>query len=155
MAEPTDVDWVPDACTLPTAEQPLRVAEFGELFASAVRDVRRVDPTTLHLRLDRAAHATAQELTERESDCCSFFTFDFLPADDRTVTLTVTVPTAYTAVLDAVADQAAAAPPDCGGSALPSASRWASWKTPADRCTSRDGRRSTSSASASSPRRWR
>jgi hypothetical protein len=109
MTESTGVEWVPDACTLPTAEQPLRVAEFEELFASAVREVTRVAPTTLHLRLDRAAQATARELTERESECCSFFTFGFLPADDRIVTLAVSVPAAYTAVLDAVADQAAAA----------------------------------------------
>ena len=37
--------WVPEACTLPTVEQPLRVAEFDELFATAVRPVERVDLT--------------------------------------------------------------------------------------------------------------
>ena len=26
--------WVPEACTLPTVEQPVRVAEFDELFAT-------------------------------------------------------------------------------------------------------------------------
>lgn len=31
---------VPAACTLPTAERPLRLAEFEELFATAVRGVR-------------------------------------------------------------------------------------------------------------------
>jgi len=32
--------WVPvDACTLPTREQPLRLAEFDELFASTLRAV--------------------------------------------------------------------------------------------------------------------
>jgi hypothetical protein len=31
--------WVPDACTLPTEEVPLRVAEFDALFASTLRRV--------------------------------------------------------------------------------------------------------------------
>ncbi|MEV6153769.1 hypothetical protein AB0L53_25835 [Nonomuraea sp. NPDC052129] len=31
--------WVPSECTLPTAEQPLRVAEFDALFAEVVRAV--------------------------------------------------------------------------------------------------------------------
>jgi hypothetical protein len=34
-------DWTPDACTLPTADRPLRVAEFDELFAFVVRAERR------------------------------------------------------------------------------------------------------------------
>jgi hypothetical protein len=29
-------DWAPDACTLPTAERPLRVAEFDDLFTFVV-----------------------------------------------------------------------------------------------------------------------
>ena len=29
----TSVGWVPQACTLPTVQQPLRVAEFDGLFA--------------------------------------------------------------------------------------------------------------------------
>ncbi|MEV4838269.1 hypothetical protein AB0K05_27425 [Nonomuraea sp. NPDC049486] len=40
-----DQAWVPSACTLPTAEQPLRVAEFDALFADAVRAVARPDRT--------------------------------------------------------------------------------------------------------------
>ena len=31
--------WVTDACTLPTVERPLRLAEFDDLFATAVRAV--------------------------------------------------------------------------------------------------------------------
>ena len=34
-------DWAPDACTLPTEERPLRVAEFDDLFAFVVRAERR------------------------------------------------------------------------------------------------------------------
>jgi hypothetical protein len=41
--------WVPESCRLPTVEQPLRVAEFDELFASAVTPAERVDRTGLRL----------------------------------------------------------------------------------------------------------
>jgi len=41
---------VPQAA-LPTVEQPLRVAEFDELFATAVRPVERVDLTGLRVHL--------------------------------------------------------------------------------------------------------
>lgn len=109
MTDSTGGTWVPDACTLPTAEQPLRVAEFDELFSWALRDVTRVAPTTLRLGLDQAAQPTARELTARESECCSFFTFGFVPADDRTFTLEISVPPAHTDVLDALAAQAGAA----------------------------------------------
>lgn len=34
---------VPNACTLPPADRPLRLGEFDELFATAVR---RVEPVT-------------------------------------------------------------------------------------------------------------
>jgi hypothetical protein len=51
------LDWVPAACTLPTAEQPLRVAEFDDLFATSVRAVDRVGPTVL--RLDAVAARVA------------------------------------------------------------------------------------------------
>ena len=30
--------WVPEACTLPTVEQPLRLAEFDSLFATGLVD---------------------------------------------------------------------------------------------------------------------
>ncbi|MBB6551859.1 hypothetical protein [Nonomuraea rubra] len=37
--------WVgPSACTLPTVEQPLRVAEFDALFAGAVQGVAPPGP---------------------------------------------------------------------------------------------------------------
>ena len=35
--------WVPEACTLPTVEQPVRVAEFDELFATLDAMQRRAD----------------------------------------------------------------------------------------------------------------
>ena len=36
-------DWTPATCTLPTAEQPLRVAEFDDLFRECVIAVDRAD----------------------------------------------------------------------------------------------------------------
>jgi hypothetical protein len=99
----TSVEWVPQACTLPTVQQPLRVAEFDCLFAAALRGVDRVAPTTLRLFLDAEVAATARELVERETACCSFFTFAFQPAGEATVTMEVSVPDAYVDVLEALA----------------------------------------------------
>ncbi|MBM7787151.1 hypothetical protein [Tenggerimyces flavus] len=101
-------DWVPSSCTLPTVEQPLRVAEFDQLFATAVRGVERVGPTRLRLLLDAAAEDVARELTDRETSCCSFFTFKFTPAGDGQVRLEASVPAAHSAVLDALAVRASA-----------------------------------------------
>jgi hypothetical protein len=67
-------DWAPDACTLPTAERP-RVAEFDDIFTSVVR-AERQDPTRLDPEVPRAVEAAARDLARRESDCCSFFTFE-------------------------------------------------------------------------------
>ncbi|MHA6792344.1 hypothetical protein ACVGVM_02290 [Pseudonocardia bannensis] len=33
--------WVPETCTLPSSERPLRVAEFDGVFASSVRPAVR------------------------------------------------------------------------------------------------------------------
>ncbi len=40
-----DQSWVPDACTLPTVEQPLRLKEFDDLFRDAVSAVHHIDAT--------------------------------------------------------------------------------------------------------------
>lgn len=71
-------DWVaPDACTLPTAEQPLRVVEFDTLFSQHLEHVERTDTTRLRMRFTGPADLTdtVRDLTGREADCCSFFTF--------------------------------------------------------------------------------
>ncbi|WP_328332148.1 hypothetical protein OHA70_13305 [Kribbella sp. NBC_00382] len=102
-------DWAPAACTLPTAEQPLRIAEFDKLFADGLRGLERRAPTVLELTLDAAAEATARDLTARETSCCSFFRFTFTPDSARTVRLQVTVPPAHVDVLDALAARAAKA----------------------------------------------
>ncbi|WP_116948864.1 hypothetical protein [Jiangella endophytica] len=96
-----DASFLPPSCTLPTADRPLRLAEFAGLFARSAREPRRVSPTRLRLRLDDdpAVLATARDLAVRESACCAFFTFTF---GDGGV-LTVDVPPARAAVLDGLA----------------------------------------------------
>lgn len=102
-----DTPWIDTtACTLPTAEQPLRVAEFDELFRTAVREVIRLAPGILVLRLDRSAEDLARELVNRETECCSFFGFSFT-ADPAGLLLRVEVPPARIAVLDGLAGRAA------------------------------------------------
>ncbi len=103
-----DPGWVPQACTLPTVEQPLRIAEFDDLFATGLHGLERVAPTRLQLRLAAGVEATARDLTARETNCCSFFTFDYAPGAVGELLLDVTVPDAYVAVLDALAVRAAA-----------------------------------------------
>ncbi|MEU1879639.1 hypothetical protein ABZ470_20190 [Streptosporangium sp. NPDC020072] len=105
-----DLGWAPSACTLPTAEQPLRVAEFDALFAEAVQDVARPEHTRLRLELvfGPGNAARAAELTARENGCCSFFTFALTIADGS-LALEVTVPPEHVEVLDALQERAAAA----------------------------------------------
>ena len=106
-----DQTWVPQACTLPTVDRPLRLAEFDEVFATALREQQRLSPTTLRWRLDPAAEATVRDLTGRESSCCSFFTFsltgDHAGGGDG-LHLDVQVPAGHVDVLDALAGRAAA-----------------------------------------------
>ncbi|MGK5742060.1 hypothetical protein [Micromonospora sp. URMC 103] len=107
----TDDAWVPDACTLPTAERPLRLAEFDRFFTEAVRGVDRVSARHLRLRLDGTASVeeAARDLTAREASCCSFFTFDLSRSGADSLTLDVRVPPGRVEVLDALAARAAAA----------------------------------------------
>jgi hypothetical protein len=108
MTNPEEPAWVPQACTLPTADQPLRLAEFDDLFATALRGQRRVSPTALHWELDPKAEALARDLTARESSCCSFFSFVYSPAGGDVLELDVEVPAAHVEVLDALETRAAA-----------------------------------------------
>jgi hypothetical protein len=110
---PDPADWVPvDACTLPTAERPLRVAEFDDLFAMTLRAVRRDDAATrarLLLAGDDALPQRVQRLADVETECCSFFTFAVTPlpgGEDATVALDIEVPTAHAGVLTALVDRA-------------------------------------------------
>ncbi|MGV9408334.1 hypothetical protein ACWDOP_00350 [Nocardia sp. NPDC003693] len=108
MISPAQGDWVPDACTLPTVEQPIRVAEFDQFFTTSARGIRRPDPARLEVVVDPAAQALARELAGRESSCCSFFSFEFTTTAEGVV-MTVGVPPAYVDVLDAFATRAQAA----------------------------------------------
>jgi hypothetical protein len=101
--------WVPQACTLPTAEQPVRVADFGRLLAS-VQHIERSQPTRLHLDFDPSPQIAgrAAELAMAETACCSFFTFTLTASDGR-LALDISVPAPHAAVLDALADQAVTA----------------------------------------------
>jgi hypothetical protein len=100
-----DHGWVPEACTLPTAQRPLRLAEFDELFATAVRQAERLDDTRLRLTLAGPAESetAVRDLTERESRCCSFFSFDVSTQPPGQVVLDVAVPAEQVDVLDALA----------------------------------------------------
>ncbi len=73
------MDFIPDSCTLPSADRPLRLAEFADLFVRSARRPDRVSPTRLRLTLedDPDVLATAHDLAARETACCGFFTFTF------------------------------------------------------------------------------
>ncbi|TDD10987.1 hypothetical protein E1292_06305 [Nonomuraea deserti] len=110
MAQHIDLAWAPSSCTLPTAEQPLRLAEFDTLFADAVRSVARPDRTRLRLDLvlSPGNASRAAGLAARENGCCSFFTFTLTIAEGG-LALDVTVPPEHVEVLDALQARAGAA----------------------------------------------
>ena len=114
--------WVPvDSCTLPTAEQPLRVAEFDELFATSLRDARPSANGAPQARLllggDDTLPSRVQRLADAETSCCSFFTFTVTrldaekahPTGETLVALDVEVPAAQADVLDALVRRAVVA----------------------------------------------
>jgi hypothetical protein len=102
MAKPGIADdWVPAACTLPTAEQPFRLAEFDEFFQAAVRGSFRTSTTRLDLLILGEFEAAARDLAQRETGCCSFFRFDFQPGADDLV-MSIGVPIDHVDVLDAL-----------------------------------------------------
>ena len=117
---PAPADWAPvDACTLPTADQPLRVAEFDDLFATALRAIERPDAAgraRLVLAGGDDLAERVQRLADAETACCSFFTFtltlrplatDKVDAADRTMlALDIEVPVARADVLVALIQRA-------------------------------------------------
>lgn len=95
-----------EACTLPTAERPLRLAEFDALFSSSARSVTRADlEVRIHLTGETGLLESVRDLAERETACCSFFTFVLDGADDD-FTMSVTVPPERRDILDALAARA-------------------------------------------------
>lgn len=95
-------------CTLPTQQQPLRVAEFDDLFGSALRKIERRDQALLVLTFDGDAgvEATVRDLIAREAQCCSFFTFA-VTTGSRGCRVEVGVPDTHLDVLDGLAARAA------------------------------------------------
>jgi hypothetical protein len=100
-------NWIPVACTLPTDQQPARLTEFDALFRDCVIEVDRAGPMFLRLTLEGGDEVTArvQDLTARETQCCSFFTFELSPAAHG-LRLHMQVPHEQVAVLDAFAARA-------------------------------------------------
>jgi len=106
VTDPINFLGVVDACTLPNAAQPLRSAEWEDLLATAVTGADRTaaQQATFRLRPDADVAARAADLSVRETQCCSFFTFGLI-ASGGGLELTVTVPPEQTAVLDALLDR--------------------------------------------------
>ncbi len=95
-----------DACTMPTAERPLRLAEFDALFATSVRSVRRHgNDVRLHLAGTEGLLERVRDLTARETACCSFFTFT-IEGTDQHLTVDISVPPARQEILEALAERA-------------------------------------------------
>jgi hypothetical protein len=115
---PAPAGWAPvDACTLPTADQPLRVAEFDDLFATALRAIERPDAAgraRLVLAGGDDLAERVQRLADAETACCSFFTFTLTPlatvdidtADSTVLALDIEVPVARADVLAALVQRA-------------------------------------------------
>jgi hypothetical protein len=95
-----------DACALPTAERPLRLAELDELFATSARSVTRGEhDVRIHLVGDSGLLPSVRDLAERETACCSFFTF-LLDGTDDELELTISVPPERRQILQALAARA-------------------------------------------------
>lgn len=94
-------------CTLPLVERPVRQAEFERLFADAVEHVERASAHRLRMRLagEVGLASRVRDLTERETRCCSFFTFTITPLDAPTgerLTLEIEVPASHADVLESL-----------------------------------------------------
>jgi hypothetical protein len=100
--ENTDLAQVPEACTLPTVEQPLRVAELDRLFAVA-NAAEWLGPMQARIGLPSSPQiaAEAADLVVRETRCCPFFTFS-LAASAGQLHLDVAVPERQVPVLEAL-----------------------------------------------------
>lgn len=97
------------SCTMPTAERTFRLAEFDTLFESTARSVTR-DETGVRIHLVGTAglRERVRDLAERETACCSFFTF-LIEGEDSDLVLGISVPPERHEILTALADRAAEA----------------------------------------------
>ena len=99
---PGELGWTDvEACTLPTAERPLRQREFDELFATALRSIEHHDETRARLRLAGGSDLSqrTQRVADAETSCCSFFTFGVTALGEGQVALDIEVPPAFADVL--------------------------------------------------------
>lgn len=99
---PDGLGWADAAaCTLPTAERPLRLAEFDDLFESSLRSLEQTDDTHARLLLAGGSGLAVrtQRLADAESSCCSFFTFTVTTLEEDGVMFDIEVPEAYADVL--------------------------------------------------------
>jgi len=94
-----------DACTLPTAERPLRQAEFDALFTSARQVNRNGCEVEIHLAGSAGLRDRVEDLAARETACCSFFAFD-IEGEDGDLVLRIAVPEERRDILDALATRA-------------------------------------------------
>lgn len=101
----------PKACTLPSADRPLRLAEFASLFANHLLEAAWLDDRTAVFLLvgDHDLPMLVRDLAARETECCSFFAFDVQEADHGQVALRVQVPRRQRPVLRAMVDASARA----------------------------------------------
>ena len=100
-------DWVPDACTLPTVEQPMRRDEFDDLFAHDVVAIHHESGGRLRvdLRPDPEVAARAAGLAARETGCCAFFSF-YLAITAGAVSMVIEAAPAHADVLAALGARA-------------------------------------------------
>lgn len=103
--------FAPEACTLPTAARPLRLAEFEEVFLLTT-GIERIGEHELRLTLAGPTDLaqTVRDLAARETECCSFFGFTVTDLGGGRVRFEVVVPPAQREVLEAMAALAEAAP---------------------------------------------
>ncbi len=110
--EPDGLGWASvEACTLPTAERPLRLAEFDDLFATTMRLIEHAGPHRARLLFagDEALAERTQRLADAESSCCSFFSFGVSTLEPGLVALDIEVPPEYADVLAGLVERADAA----------------------------------------------
>jgi hypothetical protein len=107
MSETTSSVWAPQVCTLPTAQRPLRRAEFDDAFTSAT-EIERLAKGHVRFRMTGPAGLAdrIRDLAVRENDCCSFFTFTVTEQPPDLVIFDIEVPGGQVDVLDALVERA-------------------------------------------------
>ncbi len=98
-----EMAWVPDSCTLPSSDRPLRVAEFDTFFAESLHTWRRPSAGLLSVVLN--GDPDVRDLIARETECCSFFTFTLGRDGEGLLVLDISVSAGHEGVLDALAER--------------------------------------------------